>query len=413
MPIIEGRVFYRGAIRDLCLGIEGGLIVAVKKVLPGEERRSFGDDLILPGGIDLHVHFRDPGAPEEEDFASGTLSAAIGGVTTVFDMPNTVPPAVSASALEAKHRIVAGKANVDYGLYLGLAGTRAPAVRKGLAVGTKVYTAETTGGLAPSWDKVPALLSSLRDSTRPVVVHAEDPTAFTAPGKDLEGHHLARPPKAEVSAVNRVAENLSKAHITHISSLDGLDAAKAAGLPMDVTPHHLLFDVKAKHGARLKVNPPVRPPEHRTRLWEAFAKGEIPLVASDHAPHAEEDKVRFAEAPPGTPGVATTYPALLRLVRFGSLDLARLVDAFCRRPAAMFSLNKGEIEVGRDADLAVFNPRDVVRITAKRTRYKCGWTAFEGVEAVFPHSVFLRGLEVVRDSGPEEERRGRAVPTAG
>jgi len=409
MRVIEGRVFYRGSLQELCVGIEDGRIAAVKKVLPGEERVSYGDDLILPGGIDLHVHFRDPGHPEKEDFGSGTLSAAVGGVTTVLDMPNTEPPATSASALEAKHHAVAGKANVDYGRYLGLAGTRAPAVRPGLAVGVKVYTATTTGGLAPPWDKVPALLSNLRDTSLPIVVHAEDPSAFGPPGKDLAGHHVSRPPSAEASAVDRVAESLSKAHITHISSIEGFRAAKAAGLSMDVTAHHLLFDVNAKHGARLKVNPPLRPPDHRARLWEAFTKGEIPMLASDHAPHTDADKARFDEAPPGTPGVATTYPALLRLVKFGSLSLPRLVDAFCRRPAAMFSLNKGEIEVGRDADLAVFNPRDVVRITAKRTRYKCGWTAFEGVEAVFPRTVLLRGVPVVRDGGIEEERQGRHV----
>src|SRR3990172_1006156 len=412
MQVIEGRVFYRGALQDLCLGVEDGRIVAVKKVLPGEDRRSFGDDLILPGGIDLHVHFRDPGATDKEAFATGTTSAAIGGVRCVFDMPNADPPAVSASALEAKHRAVSSKANVDYGLYTGIAGTRPPGIPAGLAAGFKIYTAESTGGLSTLWRQVPAVLDALRDSTAPVVVHAEDPTLFTPAGKDLAGHHLSRPPAAEGSAIQVVAEHLARAHVTHVTSAEGLGAARSAGLSMDVTPHHLLFDILAKHAARLKVTPPLRPPPHRARLWEAFRSDAIGLLASDHAPHILEEKERFTEAPSGTPGVATTYPAMLRLVKSGSLELSRLVDAFCARPAALFSLNKGAIEVGKDADLAVFDPRDVVAVTAKRTRYKCGWTAFEGVEAVFPHHVFLRGIEVVRDGSPEEERQGRSVTSA-
>jgi dihydroorotase len=410
MRVVEGRVFYRGSLQELCLGIEDGRIAAVRKTLPGEDRVAYGDDLILPGGVDTHVHFRDPGHPAKEDFASGTLSAAVGGVTTVFDMPNTEPPATTAAALEAKRRAVAPKANVDFGLLAGIAGTRAPALPEGLAAGWKVYTAETTGRLAPAWRQVPALLRGLQGSALPVAVHAEDPTAFGPPGKDLATHDLARPPGAEASAVNVVAETLPAAHITHVTSLHALEAARVAALSTDVTAHHLLFDIDARPGARLKVNPPLRPPEHRARLWQAFASGDIPMLASDHAPHAEEEKAgKFLEAPSGTPGVATTYPAMLRLVKAGTLGLARLVDAFCTRPASRFRLRKGAIEVGLDADLAVFDPKQVVRITAKRTRYKCGWTAFEGVEAVFPHAVYVRGVRVLRDGGVEEEGQGRHV----
>src|SRR3989304_1923442 len=146
MQVIEGRVFYRGALQDLCLGVEDGRIVAVKKGLPGEDRRSFGDDLILPGGIDLHVHFRDPGATDKEDFATGTPSPAIVGGAGVFALPSTNPPAVSASALEAKHRAVSSKANVDYGLYAGIAGTRPPGIPAGLAAGGELSTTGPPGG---------------------------------------------------------------------------------------------------------------------------------------------------------------------------------------------------------------------------------------------------------------------------
>jgi len=412
MLVIEGRVWFRGELQELCVGVEDGKIVAVKKRLDGDERLDFGDDLVLPGGIDLHVHFREPGMTEKEDFGSGTLSAAIGGVTCVFDMPNTVPPATKAAALEAKHRIAAAKAHVDFGLYAGVTAKPSRLLEeieaKGLAQGLKLYTAETTGDLALPWEQVPRVLAVAADSPLPVVVHAEDPTKFGRPGKDLKGHHLARPPEAEESAVRILAKH-ANVHLTHVTSIPGFEAAKAAGLSMDVTPHHLLFDTDSRAGAKLKVNPPLRPPEHRARLWEAFAAGEIAMLASDHAPHTAEEKAKFTEAPSGTPGVATTYPILMRIVKAGDLDLSRLLDAFCAGPARRFSLRKGQIEVGMDADFAVFDPRHAVRVTAKRTRYKCGWTAFEGLDAVFPRAVLLRGTAVVEDYEPIGETRGRAV----
>jgi len=414
MRVVEGRVFYRGELQDLCVGIEDGKIAALRKTLRGDEGHSdFGNRLILPGGIDIHVHFRDPGMTEKEDFASGTRSAAIGGVTTVFDMPNTIPPATTATALREKLSAVKGRAHVDFGLYAGVAaapGRLLTSLRKEpLASGLKVYTAESTGGLAPKWAQVPAILEGLAETDLPVLVHAEDPSLFGLPGKDLRGHDLARPVTAEASAVDVVASSNGGAHITHVTAIEGLEAVRRFHLACDVTPHHLLFDTDSGAGARLKVNPPLRAPRHRARLWEAFVAGEIPIVASDHAPHLPEEKERFDEAASGTPGVATTYPVLLRLVKSGELPLSRLVDAFCTRPAAMFGLNKGQIEIGRDADLAVFDPGQVTKITAKRTGYKCGWTAFEGLEAVFPEAVFVRGATVVRGDDVDEENAGQPV----
>jgi len=179
-----------------------------------------------------------------------------------------------------------------------------------------------------------------------------------------------------------------------------------------VTPHHLFLDTSRPIGARGKVNPPLRLPADREALWEAFRAGRIDAIASDHAPHTLEEKgVPFDEAPAGLPGVATSFPLLMRRTRAGEIDLARLVSATASRPAEILGIAKGVIEVGRDADLLVVDPRTAERIRAKRLRYKCGWTPFEEMEACFPHTVYLRGESVVEDGEPAAEGQGRLVST--
>ena len=158
------------------------------------------------------------------------------------------------------------------------------------------------------------------------------------------------------------------------------------------------------------MNPPLRSPGDREALWDAFRNGRIDAVASDHAPHTlEEKEAAFDEAPAGAPGVATSFPLLMRRSRAGDLDLSRVVAAMASRPAEILGVPKGAIEVGRDADLIAVDPRRVDTIRAKRLRYKCGWTPFEGMEGCFPTAVYLRGEAVVEDGEPAAEGRGRLL----
>ncbi len=177
-----------------------------------------------------------------------------------------------------------------------------------------------------------------------------------------------------------------------------------------MTPHHLFLDSSKPLGARGKVNPPLRSPADREALWESFRGGRIDAVASDHAPHTLDEKGgHFEEAPAGMPGVATAFPLLMRRTRAGELDLPRLVSAMATRPAEILGIPKGTIEVGRDADLIVVDPREIESVTAKRVQYKCGWTPFEGMEGCFPRAVYLHGETVVEDREPVSERHGRLV----
>ncbi len=416
MRIIRGRVYYRDRIEPLDLGVDDeGTIVEIKRNLEGADVEDHGDALILPGCVDMHVHFRDPGLTEKEDFPSGTRSAAIGGVTTIADMPNTRPPVTSAETLREKWAHSRGRAAVDYGLFAAPR-SRADVSHLGEATAFKVYMAESTGGLQIDTAALDDVLQAAASDRRLVVAHAEDGAKFLeGEPATLLGHASARSKESETAAIRTLAELRGGAtiHVAHVTCVEALDAVPA-GVTTEVTAHHLLLDFRKPLKAFGKVNPPLRSPEDRNALWDAFAAGRIDAVATDHAPHTRDEKEQpFDEAPSGMPGVATAFPLLLRRVKSEHLSLDRLVHSMARRPAEILGIPKGLIEVGRDADLVVVDPRDVVKITARRVRYKCGWTPFEGMEGIFPRTVYLRGDRIVEDGEPIMEGAGRPITRDG
>jgi dihydroorotase len=412
MRIIRGRVYYRDRVEPLEIGVdEGGKIVAIKKVLESGDVEDHGDALILPGCVDMHVHFRDPGLTEKEDFPSGTRSAALGGVTTVVDMPNTRPGVTTAEVLKAKWSHVRTRATVDYGLFAApLSEASVPQLSGATAL--KVYMAESTGGLQIDEETLGGILHSAAETRRLIVVHAEDAARFRqGESATLAEHSQARPKESEVSAIRTLVALRDEApvHVAHVSCVEALDAVPD-GVTTEVTPHHLLLDCARPLKAFGKVNPPLRSAEDRKALWQAFATGRIDVVATDHAPHTREEKEEpFEEAPSGLPGVATAFPLLLRQVRSENLSLERLVRAMAVRPSEILGIPKGRIEVGTDADLVVVDARAVAKITPRRVRYKCGWTPFEGMEGIFPRTVYLRGERIVEDGEPIAEGTGQPV----
>ncbi len=239
----------------------------------------------------------------------------------------------------------------------------------------------------------------------------EDRTKFESfePG-DLVQHNLVRPVEAESSCIDRLSKSTRRLHITHVTSEEGLKSLVGSRFSSDVTPHHLLLDCGSRLGQLGKVNPPLRERSEREAMWKAFVDGRIEMLASDHAPHTMDEKsVKFAEAPSGVPGVETMMPLLLRRVKSGDLAIERLINALCERPAAMFGLNKGSIEVGKDADLTVIDSRRLSKVKGKNLHSKCGWTPFDGWGAIFPAAVYLRGTLIVKDGNIEEDPLGEHV----
>jgi len=411
MDVVEGKLFYQGRLQKACIGIEEGRIVSVRKVLKGDEHFDFGDRLVLPGAVDPHVHFRDPGLTGKEDFSSGSLSALYGGVTCVLDMPNTVPPVVDKASLKEKREVVTGRSWIDYGIIAGISPSTDVA-SFGACVGYKIFLGSSTQSvLLKEESDLARGLTAVGTTGRPVSVHAEeDAMLLRRDERSLRDHEECRPRQAELAAIDRLKRYSDKARINvcHVSCAESLSSLKGSGMTYEATPHHMLLDSSMDLGAWGKVNPPLRRKADREALFQSFCRGEVPMLATDHAPHAPEEKERgFGEAPSGLPGVETGFAMMLALVKKGFLSLDVLVKASCSNPAGTFGLNKGQIAEGRDADLVVIDPREVTVIKGREMHSKCGWTPFEGREGLFPQAVFLRGTLVLKDGSTTTERRGK------
>lgn len=409
--ILEGRCFVRGELTECCLGIdeETGRIEAVKKVLTGAPVRSAKGRIVLPAAVDLHVHFRDPGHPKKEDFRSGTRSALLGGVGTVFDMPNTDPVVDTLSHLTEKVESVASKAFVDYGLWATITSRTADAEDLARSAdGVKLYLAPTTGVPTGSDDETIGLaLAAARRTRRLVAVHAE--AAIAPDAATLSQYDTARSVDREVEAVSRLAQLATArddVHVAHATALPVIEAAQDAGFSVGVTPHHLLLSVDRRWALVGKVNPPLRQPDVRETLWDTFRASGPLILETDHAPHTWEEKDQpFAETPAGLPGVQTALPVLLRRAKAGDVPLAQVVAAYCDRPAARIGVAKGRLETGYDADLVLVDPRRAQKVRRDWIESKSGWSPYEGFEALIPDEVVLRGEAVVEE--------GRCVATAG
>ena len=413
--VVEGRALVRGRLGRWAIGIEDGKIVEIARKVKGDRRIDYGDNLILPGAIDPHVHFRDPGMTQKEDFSTGTLAAAYGGVTTALDMPNTLPPAVTAQELKNKKEVIAQKAWVDYGLFAGCMPGADIEDMAPLAVGFKLFMGSSTGKLLVTSDSdIANIAAQVRRTGKVLSVHAEDEALILNDYEEgLSDHLRNRPARAEVAAIQRLSRLDCRINLCHISSLEGLQATNGLPFTKEITAHHMFLDRSSGARAFAKVNPPLRTPEDRFALFRAFISGRIDMLGSDHAPHTIEDKEQdFESAPSGVPGVETTVPMMLAFIKKGTLPLKVLVRAMAERPSEIFGLNKGRIEEGRDADLMVVDTRTMAPIKINNLHSKCGWSPFEGRDAIFPRAVLVRGNLVVEDGQVVGERVGRDVVVA-
>ena len=404
---IEGKIYHNGTFETACLGITDGTITAIKKTLRADTHLDYGTHVLLPGGIDLHVHLRDPGHPKKEDFQTGTTAAVFGGITTLFDMPNTNPPTTTLTTLKEKHQIAQRKSLVDYGIYTAVTEhnlTHIPTLAPHCS-GFKIFLGNSTNATSLPTPLLNQALQIIQPTKKRTLIHAEDERCLehaTGQENTLADHNQRRPARCEETAIHSLLSTdiETNVHICHLSSQDGLAALHQhpSYISVGATPHHLLLD-STLHNVPptwLKVNPPLRTPTDRMALWQSLIQGEIDIVESDHAPHTLEEKEQeFGEAPSGMPGIETMYPLFLALVKQKRLDLARVLRLLCERPAELAGLPKGRLEVNRDADLIVVDLKTLSTISSDLLHTKCGWTAFEGHQAIFPTAVFLRGNQIL------------------
>lgn len=394
------------------VGVKGGRIAAVGALGPAKAAnvRDVRGLHVLPGAIDSQVHFREPGPTHKEDLETGSRAAVLGGITSVFEMPNTAPPTTSADALNEKLARARGRMWCDHAFYVGATPENAEALadleRMPGAAGVKMFMGSSTGTLLVADDEHVARV--LRHGRRRVAVHAEDEDRLNArknlrvPG-DPRSHPVWRDAEAALLATKRVVSLARKVsrrvHVLHVSTGDEMaylrDHKDIA--TVETTPNHLTLvapECYERLGTYAQMNPPVREVSHRDAIWDAVRVGIVDVLGSDHAPHTREEKDKgYPDTPSGMTGVQTLMPIMLDHVNAGRLTLERLVDLVAHGPQRIFGLaTKGRIAVGFDADFTIVDLKKRWTIENKWIASRCGWTPFDGVTVTGrPVGAILRG----------------------
>lgn len=371
---------------------------------------------LLPGAIDAHVHFREPGASHKETWETGSRAAAMGGVTSVLDMPNTQPPTITVEALQAKRELVKGRSYVNYGFHFGAAGSgnRAEIEAAENIAGIKVYMGSSTGNLLvdqeSQWESV---FRTAQKKGVPVIVHAENEARILERSRTFAGatdpkvHAEIRDCECAKIAVHDALELRekigNKLHVAHMSCGQELNLIRQhahTDLSCEVAPHHLYFSMDDMKDGFLKMNPPLRHEEDLRSLWEGVRDGSVHCIATDHAPHTKEEKSLGLSAPSGVPGVEFSLPLLLNEVSEGMLELTDVVRLMSSEPARIFGIEKrGRIAEGYHADLVLVDMNKTQTITESMVQSKCGWTPYDGYTLkAWPVLTMVNG-EVVMEEG--------------
>ncbi|MER8991223.1 dihydroorotase [Mesorhizobium sp. M0678] len=411
------------------IGINGGRIAAI-----GDLRQaSAGETIdcrglhILPGVVDSQVHFREPGLEHKEDLETGSRAAVLGGVTAVFEMPNTNPLTTSEATLADKVRRATGRMHCDFAFWVG--GTRDNAKDAGDlerlpgAAGIKVFMGSSTGDLLVEDDE--GVASILRNTRRRAAFHSEDEFRLRERlGERIAGDPSSHPVWRDEIAALRCTERLvriarqvrARIHVLHISTAEeiGFLEQHKDVATCEATPHHLTLsaDDYAQLGTLIQMNPPVRATRHRDGVWHGVAQGIVDVLGSDHAPHTLAEKAKpYPASPSGMTGVQTLVPIMLDHVNAGRLTLQRFVDLTSHGPQRIFGIaRKGRIAAGYDADLTIVDLKRRETIANAQQGSKVGWTPYDGRQVTgWPVGTIVRGRRVMWEGEIVTPGQGRAV----
>ncbi len=427
--LINGTMVNHDGVGLSDIGIRAGRIAeigALSGAAAGERVDCRGLH-ILPGVIDSQVHFREPGLVHKEDLETGSRAAVLGGVTAVFEMPNTDPVTTNAEALADKLRRAKGRMHCDFAFWVGATHDNVADIpdleRLPGAAGIKVFMGSSTGRLLVADDE--GVLAILKRTRRRAAFHSEDETrlnerkALRVPG-DVSSHPVWRDEVAALRSTERLVrlarEARAQVHVLHISTgeeMEFLSGAKDVA-SCEATPHHLTLSAEdyARLGAKLQMNPPVRGPGHRDAIWRGLQKGVVDVLGSDHAPHTVEEKARpYPESPSGMPGVQTLVPIMLDHVNAGRLSLQRFVDLTSAGPQRLFGISgKGRIAAGYDADLTIVDMKRHETIRDSWIASRSSWTPYDGKTVTgWPVGAFVRGRRVMWEGELTARSTGEAV----
>jgi dihydroorotase len=427
LVIKNARIFINDALQPAEIAIDNGKITKVGKIIGTEEVNRVIDArgaLVLPGAIDVHVHFRDPGMTRKEDWYTGSYAAAAGGVTTVIDHPNTIPPTIDPESFKKKQK-EAKKSIIDYGINAGVTQNMKPLKELwelGVTAFGEIFLAESTASLNVNYSTLKEAMELIGNLGAVACVHAEDEETRNKFVHILKGnlapesYSKSRPNLCEKIAVEKALRFAGNArlHFCHISAHESLEAIRKAkaentNITCEVAPHHLFLTTKdyKRLGTLGKMNPPLRDYHSQQSLWNGINDGTVDIVASDHAPHLEPEKMTdIWTAPAGVPGVETLMPLMLMAVKRNLFTLPRLIETTSQNPAKIFSLKKGVIAQGYDADLIIVG--EIKEILKEKLHSKAGWTPYNGMMGIFPRITISRG-DIISEEGEIVAKRGRGA----
>jgi len=428
--ILRGGTVWTIAGPALCdVGVRGGRIATLRVGTgdAGEEVDCRGLT-VLPGVIDTQVHFREPGLEHKEDLESGSRAAVLGGVTAVFEMPNTKPNTDSADAVAEKLRRAAGRMWCDHAFYVGATSANAVQLaeleRLPGTAGVKIFMGASTGDLLVSEDS--DLRRVLASGKRRVAIHAEDEARMNArAGERIEAdpssHPVWRDDESAMLATRRIIalarETRRRIHILHVTTpaeLEYIGQNKDIAT-CEVTPQHLTLAGEEAYpslGTYAQMNPPIRSGIHREGLWHWLNEGVPDVIGSDHAPHTREEKAQpYPASPSGMPGVQTLLPLLLDHVAKGRTTLHRLVDLTSAGAQRIFGIiDKGRIAVGYDADFTIVDLNARWTVEESWLASRCGWSPFTGMELTGkPVGTIIRGQRVMWEAELANQAIGAPV----
>ncbi len=423
----EGRRF------EADVRVSDGIIEAIGGDLaarPGEQVLDASGMWLLPGIIDDHVHFREPGMTAKADIAHESRACVAGGVTSFMEMPNTRPPATSLEALEAKYARASTTSHANYAFHFGAANDNLEAVRRldpRRVPGLKIFMCESTGNLCV--DDADTLEALFRDSPLPVLTHCEDHDTIARNliearqryGDDIPAaeHAWIRSREACITstrlAISLARRHGTQLHVLHVSTAEEADLFEPGPIDgkritAETCVHFLHFDASdyARLGFRIKCNPAIKEARDRKALLAALADGRMDVLATDHAPHLASEKDQpYPRAPSGLPLVQFSLQSALAHVADGILSLERLVEAMSHAPARLFRIaRRGFLREGYAADLVLVDPHTPYVVDAGKVLSKCGWSPFEGetfkhrIRATFVNGALVWDGQSVLDKGP-------------
>jgi dihydroorotase len=427
--IKSGSCYIDGKLVKTDLALMGNKIKKIGKVdLNSSKVIDATNKVILPGIIDTQVHFREPGSTDAEDLESGSRAAVLGGVTSLFEMPNTNPPTSNLVEFDRKLNLAKDRMHSNYAFYFGATPDNIDQLSKLKNLkgccGVKLFAGSSTGKLLV--DKEADIEKVISNSDRIVSIHSEDEEILNMRKKfirkgDVHSHPEWRNAECAISSTRRVvkiAERYNKRiHILHVSTKEEVDflAMHKKNITFETTPQHLTLyapDCYDTLGSYAQMNPPLRTKEHYDRLWIAIKNDVVDVLGSDHAPHLKENKDKeYPNSPSGMPGVQTIFPVMLDHVNNGKLSLEKLIKLMCENPCRIFGIkNKGFIKEGYDADLTIVDMEKKQIIKDEMIASKCGWTPFNNYKVKgFPVGTIVNGSLVMSEGKIISKAKGQPL----